>query len=77
MFDIKDFYLLISKELLTETITFAEIIIIISDHDKIIYHSGQSLLFKNKRRWKKVVNYLDVTFNLNDGTYRTYQNQTT
>ena len=28
---------------------------------------------KNKRRWKKVVNYLDVTFNLNDGTYRTYQ----
>ena len=28
---------------------------------------------KNKRRSKKVVNYLDVTFNLNDGTYRTYQ----
>ena len=28
---------------------------------------------KNKRRSKKVVNYLDVTFNLNDGTYRNYQ----
>ena len=28
---------------------------------------------KNKRRSKKVVNYLDVIFNLNDGTYRTYQ----
>ena len=49
MFDIKDFYLLISKELLTETITFAEIIINISDHDKIIYHSRQSLLFNQEQ----------------------------
>ena len=149
MVDIKDFYPSISKELLTDALTFAETRINLDDHDeKIIYHSRKSLLlnqecfddvsmgaddggevceligsfllnllgrqydtkniglyrddglsiFKNcsgpqmekiKKRLQKVfknngldaiiecnmkiVNYLDVTFNLNDGTYRPYQ----
>ena len=40
MFDIKDFYPSISKELLTDVLTFAETIVNFDDHDKkIIYHS--------------------------------------
>ena len=46
MFDIKDFYASVSKELLTDGLTFAETIINLDDHDKkIIYHSRKSLLF--------------------------------
>ena len=47
MFDIKDFYLSISKELLTDALTFAETIINLGDHDKkVTNHSRKSLLFK-------------------------------
>ena len=50
MFDIKDFYPSISKELLTD----AETIINLDDHDKkIIYHSRKSLLFNQEQTWMK------------------------
>ena len=49
MFDIKDFYPPISKELLTDALTFAEITINIDDQDKkIIYHSRKWLLFNQE-----------------------------
>ena len=57
MFDIKDFYLSISKELLTDVLTFAKTIITLDDHDKIIYHSCKSINFQlttnvaEKRKW--------------------------
>ena len=156
MFDIKDFYPSISKELLTDALTFAKTKINLDDHDKkIIYHTYKLLLFNQEQMWMnkgsdlfaasmgayngaevceligifllnllgwqymkniglyrdgglsifkncsgpqmekfkkhlqkvfknngldviiecnmKVVNYLDVTFNLDDGTYRPYQ----
>ena len=48
VFDIKDFYPSISKELLTDALTFAETIVNLDDHDKkIIYHSHKSI--KNRR----------------------------
>ena len=54
MLDVKDFYPLISKELLTDALTFAETIINLDDHDKnIIYHSRKSLLFNRKKTWMK------------------------
>ena len=49
MFDIKDFYPSISKELLTDALTFAETIINLDDHKKIIYHSRKSLLFNQEQ----------------------------
>ena len=53
MFDIKDFYLSISKELLTET-TLAETTINLDYHDKkIIYHSRKLLLFSQEQTWMK------------------------
>ena len=49
MFDIKDFYPPISKELLTDALTFAEITINLDDQDKkIIYHSRKWLLFNQE-----------------------------
>ena len=54
MFDIKDFYLLVSKELLTDVLIFAKTIINLDDHDrKIIYHSLKSLLFNQEQTWMK------------------------
>ena len=54
MFDIKDFYLLVSKELLTDVLIFAKTIINLDDHDrKIIYHSRKSLLFNQEQTWMK------------------------
>ena len=54
MLDVKDFYPLISKELLTDALTFAETIINLDDHDKnIIYHSRKLLLFNRKKTWMK------------------------
>ena len=54
MFDIKDFYLLVSKELLTDVLIFAKTIINLDDHDrKIIYHSHKSLLFNQEQTWMK------------------------
>ena len=50
MFDIKDFYLSISKELLSDVLTFAETIIYLDDHDKeIIYCSHKSLLLNQEK----------------------------
>ena len=54
MFDNKDFYSSIAKELLTDTLTFGETIINLVDHDKkIIYHSRKSLLFNQEQTWMK------------------------
>ena len=54
MFDNKDFYPSIAKELLTDTLTFGETIINLVDHDKkIIYHSRKSLLFNQEQTWMK------------------------
>ena len=54
MFEIKDFYPSISKELLSDALTFAETIIKLDDHDKkIIYHSRKSLLFNQEQTWMK------------------------
>ena len=48
MFEIKDFYLSISKELSTDVLTFAKTIITLDDHDKkIIYHSRKSFNFRS------------------------------
>ena len=50
MFDIKYFYPSISKELLTDALTFAETIINLDDHDeKIIYHFRKSLIFNQEQ----------------------------
>ena len=68
MFDIKDFYLSISKELLTET-TLAETTINLDYHDKkIIYHSRKLLLFSQEQTWmKKGSDLFDVSIGAYDG----------
>ena len=54
VFDNKDFYAAISKELLTDASTFAKTIIKLDDHDKgIINHSRISLLFNQEQTWMK------------------------
>ena len=54
VFDNKDFYAAISKELLTDASTFAKTIIKLDDHDKgIINHSRKSLLFNQEQTWMK------------------------
>ena len=54
MFDIKDFYPSISKELLTDALTFPETVINLDDQDKmIIYHSRKSLLLNQEETWMK------------------------
>ena len=69
MFDIKDFYPSISKELLTNALTLAETIINLDDHDKkIIYHSRKSLLFNQEQTWmKKESDMFDVSIGAYDG----------
>ena len=69
MFDIKDFYPSISKELLTDALMFAETIINLDDQDKkIIYHSRKSLLFNQEQTWMKKGNDLfDVSMGAYDG----------
>ena len=69
MFDIKDFYPSISKELLTDALTFAETIINLDDQDKkIIYHSRKSLLFNQEQTWmKKGSDLFDVSMGAYDG----------
>ena len=68
MFDIKDFYPLISKELLTYALTFAETIMNLNDHDKkIIYHFRKSLLFNQEPTWiKKVSDLFNVSMGICD-----------
>ena len=54
MFNIKDFYPSISKELLTDAFTFAGTTINLDDYDKkIIYHSRKLLLFSQEQTWMK------------------------
>ena len=69
MFDIKDFYLSISKELLIDALAFAETIINLDDHDKkIIYHSRKSLLYNQEETWmKKQSDPFDVSMRAYDG----------
>ena len=68
MFDIKDFYPSVSKELLADALTFAETLINLDDHDKkIIYHSRKSLLFSQEQTWmKKESNLFDVSMGAYD-----------
>ena len=69
MFDIKDFYPSISRELLTNALTFAETIISLDDHDKkITYHSRKLLLFNQEQTWmKKGSDMFDVSMGAYDG----------
>ena len=53
-FDIKDFYPIFSKELLSKCLSFVETQIQITEDDKkIIYHSRKSLLFDRGNRWMR------------------------
>ena len=69
MFDIKDFYPSISKELLTDALTFAETIINLDDYDKkIIHHSRKFLIFNQEQTWmKKGSDLFDVSMGVYDG----------
>ena len=70
MFDIKDLYSSILKELfLTDALTFAETVINLDDHDKkIIYHSLKSLLFSQEQTWmKKRSDLFDVSMGAYNG----------
>ena len=69
MFDIKDFYPSISKELLTDALTFAETIINLDDYDKkIIHHSRKSFIFNQEQTWmKKGSDLFDVSMGVYDG----------
>ena len=68
MFDTKDFYPSVSKELLTNALAFAETIINLDGHDnKIIYHSRKSLLFNQEQTWMKK-GMFDVSMSAYDGT---------
>ena len=69
MFDIKDFYPSILKELLADALTFVETIINLDDHDKkIIYYSRKSLLDNQEQTWMKKGNDIfDISMGVYDG----------
>ena len=69
MFDIKDFYLSISKKLLNDALTFAETKINLDYHDKqIILHSRKLSLFNQEQTWmKKGSDLFDVSMGADDG----------
>ena len=68
VFDIKDFYPTITKDLLTKCLNFAEEKVQISDDDKkIIYHSRKSLLFNEEGTWMKKDGLFDVKMGAYDG----------
>ena len=59
LFDIKDSYPKITKDLLTKCFKFAEEIVQISNDDrKIIYHARKSLLINEAGTWMKKKVYL-------------------
>ena len=59
VFEIKDFYPTITKDLLTKCLKFVEEKVQISDYDtKIIYHARKSLLFNEEGTWMKKMVYL-------------------
>ena len=70
VFDIKDFYPSILKELLTDALIFAETIIInLDDHDKkIIYHSHKWLPF-NQEKTQTKTNLFDVSMGAYHGIF--------
>ena len=70
MFDIKDFYPSVSKELLDDVLNFAETIINLVDQDKkVIFHSCKSLLYNQEQTWmKKGDNLFDVSMDFDDGS---------
>ena len=63
VFDIKEFYLSITENLLKKALTFAEAHTHLSDDDKaIIHHARKSLLFNHQQTWIKTESWLfDVT----------------
>ena len=66
LFDIKDFYPTITKNLLTKCLKFAEEKVQISNDDrKIIYHA--SLLFNEGSTWMKKDGLFNVTMRAYDG----------
>ena len=68
VFDIKDFYPTITKDLLTKCLKFAEEKVqIYNDNKKIIYHARKSLLFNEECTWIKNVGLFDVTMGTYDG----------
>ena len=68
LFDIKDFYPTITKDLLTKCLKFAEEKVQISDDDKkIIYHARKSLLFNEGGTWMKKDGLSYVTMGAYDG----------
>ena len=68
VFDIKDFYPTITKDLLTKCLKFAEEKVHISNGDKkIIYHARKSLLFNEEGTWMKKDGLFDVTMGAYDG----------
>ena len=67
LFDIKDFYPTITKDLLTKCLKFAEEKVKISDDDKkIIYNLRKSLLFNEGGTWMKKDGLFDVTIGAYD-----------
>ena len=62
LFDIKNFYPTIAKDLLTKCLKFAEEKVQIPDDDKkVIYHAKKSLLFNEGGAWMKKDGLLDMT----------------
>ena len=69
-FDIREFYLSITEDILNKTILFAKEHLHISDEDiRLINHCRKSLLFSENVTWKKKdnENSFDVTMGSNDG----------
>ena len=69
LFDIKDFYPTITKDLLTKCLLkFAEEKVQISDDDrKTIYHARKYLLFNEGGTWMRKDGLIDVTMGAYDG----------
>ena len=68
LFDIKDFYPTITKDLLTKCLKFAEEKVQIFNDDKeFIYHARKSLLFNEEGTWMKKDGLFDVTMRAYDG----------
>ena len=68
-FDIVEFYPSISENLLSQAISYAKSLVIITQQEEsIIWHSRQSLLFSNDSTWsKKDGSLFDVTMGSYDG----------
>ena len=68
VFDIKDFYPKITKDLLTKCLKFdEEKVQIFNDDKKIIYHARKSLLFNEEGTWMKKDGLFDLTMRVYDG----------